>query len=72
MKYNPIPRRPVTPQDNRLADISAPEPAWEQHLGVEWHEAECGKWSLNNRALGWAWRIIGGGLLAVGFFAWIS
>lgn len=27
-------------QRERLARIEAPEPAWEQHLGVEWHSSE--------------------------------
>ena len=44
MKHDPIPRRPVTPQDNRLADISAPTPATEQY--EYWDESESGTWSL--------------------------
>ena len=27
-------------QRERLARIEAPEPSWEQYMGVEWHESE--------------------------------
>ena len=34
----------MTPTDQtqreRLARIEAPEPDWEQYMGVEWHESE--------------------------------
>lgn len=34
----------MTPADQtqreRLARIEAPEPSWEQHMGVEWHSSE--------------------------------